>query len=92
MDLAEVFMRPFKYFSTRPALASEDGKRSLNYKQFHEESVRLAITLGKLGVKKGERVGILSFNRTRYLSTYAACALARFVIVPLNFRLSPSGL
>jgi acyl-CoA synthetase (AMP-forming)/AMP-acid ligase II len=91
MDVAEIFLRPTRYFPSRIAVAAEDGERQLTYKEFHEESVRLAIKLGKLGMKRGERVGVLSLNRTRYLSIYFACSLSRFVVVPLNFRLSPSG-
>ena len=92
MDLADIFERPFKYFPNKLAVVNTETDHKMNWKEFYYESVRLALTLRSMGVKKGDRVGILSMNRVRYLILYCANALLRSIIVPINFRLAPNEL
>lgn len=46
----------------------------------------------KYGLKKGDRVAILSFNRTEYFIAYFAIAQLGLIAVPLNVRLHPEEL
>src|SRR5205814_351413 len=55
--------------------------------------LRLGNALGReLGVKKGDRVAVLSVNSYRYLELYHACYLGAGVVNPLNLRLSAKEL
>ena len=46
MDVAEIFLRPVKYFPKRNAISNEDGGL-LNWKEFYEQSLRLVKTIFK---------------------------------------------
>lgn len=62
-----------------------EGKR-WTYAQTNERVNRLVNTLVKLGVEKGDRVGILQVNCNQYIETYYATAKLGAIFVPLNFR------
>jgi len=68
----------------RPAILFEE--RRLTYAELQERANRLADSLAKLGVMKGERVAILQVNCNEYVETYFATANVGGVFVPLNFR------
>ncbi|MFX1495920.1 MAG: class I adenylate-forming enzyme family protein [Promethearchaeota archaeon] len=70
-------------------LALKDIKRKLTFKELDERTNRLANGFFKLGLKKGDKVAILSNNSIEFMETYAAAAKAGYIIVPLNFRLHP---
>jgi acyl-CoA synthetase (AMP-forming)/AMP-acid ligase II len=56
------------------------------YGRINERINRLANGLVKLGVGKGDRVGILHVNCNQYIETYFATAKLGAIFVPLNFR------
>jgi acyl-CoA synthetase (AMP-forming)/AMP-acid ligase II len=56
------------------------------YGQINERINRLANGLVKLGVGKGDRVGILHVNCNQYIECYFAAAKLGSIFVPLNFR------
>ncbi|MCK4326267.1 acyl--CoA ligase, partial [bacterium] len=60
------------------------GKKKLSYGQLNEEANRLAHGLLQLGIKKGERVGILLGNCPEFIVSYFAVSKAGASIVPLN--------
>ncbi|TET87096.1 MAG: long-chain-fatty-acid--CoA ligase [Dehalococcoidia bacterium] len=62
-----------------------EGKRC-TFGQVNERSNRLANSLAKLGIKKGDMVAILQVNCTQFLETYYAVAKLGAILVPLNFR------
>lgn len=62
-----------------------DGKR-WTYAQINERVNRLANALVNLGIKKGDRIGMLQVNCNQYLETYFASAKLGAIFVPLNFR------
>jgi fatty-acyl-CoA synthase len=58
-----------KSFPEKEALVDAIGNRRYTYGQLAREVNRMAHFLGsRLGTKKGDRVAILSFNRTEYLT------------------------
>jgi acyl-CoA synthetase (AMP-forming)/AMP-acid ligase II len=69
----------------RTAIAFE-GKR-LSYAQLRERVNRLADSLSKLGLKKGERAAILEVNCSQYVEACFATARLGGIFVPLNFRI-----
>jgi acyl-CoA synthetase (AMP-forming)/AMP-acid ligase II len=56
------------------------------YAQTWERVNRLANALKKIGVEKGDRIGILQVNCNQYVETYYASAMMGAIFVPLNFR------
>ena len=62
-----------------------EGKR-WTYGQTNERVNRLANALVKLGVRKGDRIGILQVNCHQYIESYYAAAKLGAIFVPLNFR------
>jgi acyl-CoA synthetase (AMP-forming)/AMP-acid ligase II len=68
------------------------GKTRLTYKQFNSRINRLANALINIGINKGTKVAILSFNCNQFLEAYYALGKIGGVAVPLNFRLHPEEL
>ena len=73
-------------------LAVKDEFRSLTFKLFNERACRLANGLKDLGLKKGDRLAIVSQNRVEWMEIYAACAKSGIVAVPINWRLVGSDI
>jgi len=65
------------------------GNRRYRYGQFAEEVNRLVHFLGSMGIRKGDRVAVLSFNRVEYLTLFFAASRLGAILVPLNTRLAP---
>jgi acyl-CoA synthetase (AMP-forming)/AMP-acid ligase II len=57
-----------------------------SFAQLHERSNRLANAFAGLGVKSGDRVGILDVNCNQHIETYFAAAKLGAIFVPINFR------
>ncbi|MFH2011107.1 MAG: long-chain-fatty-acid--CoA ligase [Pseudomonadota bacterium] len=62
-----------------------EGKR-WTYSHTNYRINRLANGLAKLGIKKGDRLGILQVNCNQYIESYFALAKLGAILVPLNFR------
>jgi len=72
------------------AIIYED--KPITYRMLNEGANRVAHYLQKKGLKKGDRVAVLLFNRPEFLEVYYAAAKLGLIFVPLNFRLTPSEL
>jgi len=70
----------------RPAVVC--GRTRLDYKELRELAERIGRALEEQGVRPGDRVAALFPNCHLYLACYFAALLRRFVLVPLNTRLS----
>lgn len=68
------------------------GATRLTYRQFNEEANRVAHALSALGVRKGERVGLLLMNSPPFCQLYFGLAKIGAVLVTLNWRLAPPEL
>jgi long-chain acyl-CoA synthetase len=66
------------------------GATRLSFKELSERVNRLSSALTGLGVGRGDRVAVLSFNCHRFLEMYYAVPQAAAVIVPINYRLPAS--
>jgi len=69
-------------------LGARDSRRSLSFAAWHERASRLASGLLGLGLRKGDRVGVVAYNCLEWLELYVGMAWAGLVVVPVNFRLS----
>lgn len=86
LNVGEILTVNAELYPDRPA--ARDLSRSLTYAQYEERANRLANAFGALGLAKGDRCGILAFNRLEWMELYAACAKSGVVAVPINFRLA----
>jgi len=69
-------------------LAFADGNKRLTFKQFLDLVDRVAVGLRKEGIKRGDRIGVISRNNLEYFVLYFAAARCGGVFVPVNTRLS----
>ena len=69
-------------------LGARDFERSMTFAEWNDRACRLANALLSLGLTKGDRVGVLAYNRVEWAEIYAAVAKAGLVAVPINFRLT----
>src|SRR5436309_1394751 len=63
-------------------------ERTSSYRQLDERMSRAAATLGRLGVRPGERVAMLIGNRTEFVEFFFGAMRAGAIPLPLNTRLA----
>lgn len=84
--LLDAFERTVALHRDRPAVRCGDSQ--MTFGALHERVSRAAASLGRLGLRPGDRVAVLSANCHRMLELYWACAAAGAPVVPLEARLS----
>ena len=68
-------------------IAARDSRRALSFREWDRRGSRLANALHALGLEKGDRVALLSYNCVEWLELYVSLARAGLVAVPIDFRL-----
>ena len=84
--LYEAVRRNGQVFRDRLALVDNDQR--LTFGGFLERVDRLAVGLWKEGIRRGDRIGVMSRNNLEYLLLYFAAARCGGIFVPVNTRLS----
>jgi fatty-acyl-CoA synthase len=79
-------------FLTPEKEAVVDTDRRLSYRDLNRRVNRLAGALQGLGLKSGDRIGMLAYNCLEFLETIMAAAKLGLILVPLNWRLTASEL
>ncbi len=74
----------------KPALI--DGERVVSYRVLRDRVAAVAGGMQARGVRRGDRVGVLSINRAEYIEVLFASARLGAIVVPLNWRLTPPEL
>lgn len=78
---------------SRTAVVDVPNDRRVSFGELNERVYRLANGLtNTLGLKRGERVSVLSKNCIEFFEVYFACALVGLIVQPLNWRLAESEL
>ena len=85
--LDDFLRRPARIYPDKTAIV--DGGLRLTYREYAGRVNRLSNALLKLGVKKGDRVCMLSPNSHFFLESFFAASQIGAILVPLNYRLSP---
>lgn len=88
MNVGYLITRSSHYFGDRTAFVI-DGQ-AISYRNLNRRINKLANALLSLGLKKGDRVGLLFHNCLGYLESYLALYKAGLIWVRLNARLAPS--
>ena len=86
----DLFQRAFRVHADRVAVTDENGSRT--YRELGERAGRLASALHEAGLRRGDRVAVLSETRPEYVETYAALASLGITALTLNIRLHPDEL
>src|SRR5512142_2984496 len=87
MDLSDLIERNAAFTPDKPAIIFEG--QTLSYAAFNARIAEAARALkSEFGVRRGDRVAILSRNRPDYLVLVYACARLGAMLVPLNWRLA----
>lgn len=86
MYLTQVLHRGVQCAPNKVCTIQRDRQRI--WTEVHDRVARFAAALQASGVRKGDRVAILSLNSDRYFETYLACWWIGAVIVPMNVRWS----
>lgn len=90
LTMPQMIERAEKYFPKKKVVSrTASGIHRFTYKQIAERTRRLADSLSKLGVLKGERIGTLAWNHHRHLEAYFAIPCMGAVLHTINIRLSP---
>jgi fatty-acyl-CoA synthase len=90
LTMPQMIERVEKYFPKKKVVSrTASGIHRFTYKQIAERTRRLADSLSKLGVLKGERIGTLAWNHHRHLEAYFAIPCMGAVLHTINIRLSP---
>ena len=87
MNIGDITAKWANLDATRPALVDIPTGRRVAFGELERSVRRLANGFLGLGLRKGDRVAILSKNSIEYFETYYACARAGLVAQPLNWRL-----
>jgi fatty-acyl-CoA synthase len=80
--------RAVKLYGTKDAVVDRDQR--FTYAQYGARAYQLAHALSGLGVRKGDRVAILSPNSHHFLEAFYGVAALGAIIVPINYRLIAS--
>ncbi len=65
------------------------GDQRVTHAQFHARVSKLASAIRRLGLKRQDRVGILSQNSLAFQEVYGACEISGFICSTVNWRLAP---
>jgi len=85
---AETLYGPREIVSELPG----HGYHRYTYRDMARRAKRLAVALGELGVRPGDRVATLCWNHHRHLEAYFGITAAGAVLHTLNLRLHPDDL
>ncbi len=75
-------------FARLPAWAEPDDGRQLTFADMGAAVESLAAGLQKMGLRKGDRIGVLGKNSLEYFLLFGAAGAIGAVVVPINWRLS----
>ena len=90
MNLTTILKKTFELYPNKVGLVCDGNKYT--YHQFAERVGRLANTLIKLNIRKGDKVAILHKNCHYFLESYFGVMHCGATLVPLNHYLTSKNL
>lgn len=86
MNMGDVFIRNAQCFGDHPAVRFEG--RTTTHRELYGRIRHLLSALEKRGLKRQDRIAVLSRNCVEYLEVYGAAAVGGLIGVGINYRLS----
>ena len=83
----DLFKRNASVFKNRIAIQSED--RQITFGELHDQVRTVSGWLAAKGIRRGDRIAVLTKNRSEFFALIGAAAARGAILVPINFRLSP---
>jgi acyl-CoA synthetase (AMP-forming)/AMP-acid ligase II len=83
----DIIVRNARLFANREAWIYAQDR--VTFQQFLMEINRLSYGLKRLGLRKGDRLGVLSQNCYEFVLLYGAAAKLGAIMLPINWRLNP---
>ena len=87
---AEMMYRNALFYGDKVCITS--ARTRLTFEQLNARVNRLVNGLFAMGLKKGDVIGVLSWNSARYLEVFGAAMKGGFIISPYNARLNETEL
>src|SRR5271166_6018985 len=69
-------------------VAYRHGHRTITHAQLRDRAVRLVSAMAAAGVRRQDRIAVLSRNGIEFGELNAACQLSGIIMATINFRLS----
>lgn len=90
MRIGDLLTRAARCYPDKEAVVFE--KTRLTYREINDRTNRLAAAMVDMGVKPGDRVGLICHNSHHFTEVFFACAKIGAASTNLNWRLSPKEL
>jgi acyl-CoA synthetase (AMP-forming)/AMP-acid ligase II len=87
---ADIIYRNALLYPNREAFVY--GKERITFSEFNARVNSIVHALQAMGVKKGEVIGVVSWNCLEYLDVYGAAMKGGYIISPINVRLKSEEL
>ena len=87
---AEMMYRNALFYGDKVCITS--ARTKVTFEQLNARANRLVNGLFAMGLKKGDVIGVLSWNSVRYLEVFGAAMKGGFIISPYNARLNETEL
>jgi long-chain acyl-CoA synthetase len=84
----DVINRNARCFGKKPAWLEVSDGREVTFGQLKEKVDHLAKGLQDVGLKKGDRIGVLGKNSLEYFLLYGAASALGLIVIAINWRLS----
>lgn len=84
----DVVSRNAVCFREKQAWFEADDSRALTFIQYKDMVDRLACGLIRMGLNRGDRIGIIGKNSLEFFALYGAAAATGAIVLPVNWRLS----
>jgi acyl-CoA synthetase (AMP-forming)/AMP-acid ligase II len=88
LTMYDVINRNARCFKERHAWLEVSDGREITFSQFKDMVDRLAKGLQRVGLEKGDRIGVLGKNSLEYFLLFGAASALGAIMLPMNWRLS----
>ena len=94
LNLISILKNAYKTFPEVEIVSRKDDGSIFryNYQKAYERITKLARALKKLGIKPGDRVGVVEWNTHRFFELYFGISCIGAVVLQMNLRLSSDDL
>ena len=88
LSLGKLLTKRASMHPQKTAFKVLESSDTYTFQQYENRAIQTANLFLQLGVKHGDRVGVLMLNCAEYMQAFFACAKLGAVCVPMNWRLA----